>query len=145
MTRDNLVNDNNKVKYNTGLTALLMLFLLLLKEYVLLVLWESDNSISIVSRNSKSVISTDRSNISFKWPQKGIFKGKIILSSGNTLQYLLFAVCLQIYALYSVLGEDTNKEIEQRGKEMVMCEYKDEESISTVHLMVSCSIQFCKH
>ena len=59
----------------------------------LLVLWESDNSVSVVSRNSKSVISTDGSDISFKWPRKGIFKGKIISSSGNIL---LFTISLYL-------------------------------------------------
>ena len=101
----------------------------------LLVLWEGDNSVSVVSRNSKSVISTDGSDISFKWPRKGIFKGKTISPSGNTLLFTIFSLLTKLsYALYSLLGEDSKKEMEQRAKEMVMCEDKDEEeSTSSTH------------
>ena len=47
-----------------------------------LVLWDIDNSVSVVRRDSKAVISIEGEIVTFKWPQKGIYEGKIIDSSG---------------------------------------------------------------
>ena len=51
----------------------------------LYVLWQSDNSISIVARNSKAVVSLSGNNLSFKWPRKGSFEGIVVVSSGMFL------------------------------------------------------------
>ena len=51
----------------------------------LLVLWESDNSVSVVARNSKAVTSLSGNDISFKWPRKGVFQGTVVASSGMLL------------------------------------------------------------
>ena len=49
----------------------------------LLILWDVDNSVSVVRRDAKGVISIKEELITFKWPRKGIYEGKIIDSSGK--------------------------------------------------------------
>ena len=49
----------------------------------LLVLWDIDNSVSVVQKDAKGVISIREELITFKWPRKGIYEGKIIDSSGK--------------------------------------------------------------
>lgn len=87
----------------------------------LLVLWESDNSVSVVSKSSKSIVSINGRDITFRWPRKGIFKGKIISSSGiAVLPCLLLALYFNIIIL--LLGVDFKKEMEWKAKEMVTCD-----------------------
>ena len=49
-----------------------------------LILWDIDNSVSVVNRNSKEIVTMDesQSQISLKWPRKGVYDGKIVAMSG---------------------------------------------------------------
>ena len=49
-----------------------------------LISWDIDNSVSVVNRNSKGIVTMDesQSRISFKWPRKGVYDGKIVAMSG---------------------------------------------------------------
>ena len=49
----------------------------------LLVSWDADNSVSVVSRKAKAILSLEGSRIKFRWPRKGVYDGKVINSSGN--------------------------------------------------------------
>lgn len=48
----------------------------------LLVNWDSDDSVSVLSQKAKGIISREGLKISFKWPGKGIYDGTILATSG---------------------------------------------------------------
>lgn len=49
-----------------------------------LISWDIDNSVSVVKKNSKGIVTVDesQSRVSFKWPRKGVYDGKIVAMSG---------------------------------------------------------------
>ena len=49
----------------------------------LLVAWEVDNSVSVIKRNAKALLSLEGEKVKFKWPRKGVYTGSIIDSSGK--------------------------------------------------------------
>ena len=52
----------------------------------LLVMWEEDNSISVISRKAKALLSVEGTKIKFRWPKKGVYEGTIVDSSGMVKQ-----------------------------------------------------------
>ena len=50
-----------------------------------LILWDYDNSVTVVNKNLKGIVALDESysRISFKWPRKGVYNGKIVAMSGG--------------------------------------------------------------
>ena len=49
----------------------------------LLVNWDSDDSVSVISQKVKGITSREGLKVSFKWPGKGIYDGTILATSGR--------------------------------------------------------------
>ena len=56
----------------------------------LLVNWDSDNSISVISQKAKGITSREGHKVSFKWPGKGVYDGTILNTSGMPLDNWIF-------------------------------------------------------
>lgn len=96
----------------------------------LLISWDVDNSVSVVNKNSKGIVTLDesQSRISFKWPRKGVYDGKIVAMSGafqfcRHCSYLAIAAAELLtqyvaptYASYIFL--DSKKEMDTKAIEL---------------------------
>lgn len=40
-----------------------------------LVTWKADNSVSIIKRNVKALLSLEGKKVKFRWPRKGVYTG----------------------------------------------------------------------
>ena len=49
----------------------------------LLVSWEADDSVSVIKRAGKALLSLEGDKVKFKWPRKGVYTGTVIDSSGK--------------------------------------------------------------
>jgi len=76
----------------------------------LLVSWDSDESISIINRKSKSLVSLEGDRVQFRWPRLGLYDGTIVESSGSFV-WLNYFNTRTIYT-------DSKKEMEEEAKRM---------------------------
>ena len=49
----------------------------------MLVLWEMDNTVTVVARNCRSVMAINGNKLQYLWPKHGSITGTILASSGN--------------------------------------------------------------
>lgn len=86
-----------------------------------LILWDIDNSVTVVNKKSKGIVTLNESEarISFKWPRKGIYEGKIVAISGG--------IQLSSVTANSYQFSDSKKEMDAKANEMTRhMEKKDE-------------------
>jgi len=49
----------------------------------MLVLWEMDNTVTVVARNCRSVMAINGNKLQYLWPKHGSITGTILASSGK--------------------------------------------------------------
>ena len=80
----------------------------------LLVCWDADNSVSVISRKAKGMVSYIDDRVLYRWGRQGVFEGTVHFKSG------LIAIATNITMDLCKLIEnvDSKREVEKKAKEM---------------------------
>ena len=81
-------------------------------------MWEEDNSISVISRKAKALLSVEGTKIKFRWPKKGVYEGTIVDSSGMVKQRSKIIISVLL---------DSKKDMEAKAKELAEENAEEEE------------------
>ena len=78
----------------------------------LLVSWEADNSVSVIKRTAKALLSLEGDKVKFRWPRKGVYTGTVINSSSKE-----YRIALPLQLIPPLSG--SKKKMEDMAKDMV--------------------------